>query len=299
MPQGAGSSDAGLPAQGALATCSAGSPKALKVYVAGESIEERNRFATAPLRCDGALNDRGADNNDNDEYGWAVPMALRLSIREPSLAFEFVGSSTWSGADDNAYSGAYPSTTAGKTSAIAGTDIMSWLDSGNAERGLPGRRAELTTKKHCYDVAFASRGGNDLNQEVPDDEYIANVKTLVRLLAAGSSCRAKPLVFVTAHLPDRTDVAAMTHAFQTRTRTAVTALQAELPGQVFFIDVYGAFQSNVATKAFPAPGWFSGGVFDNAKISRDGDAYHPRRLASIYAGEVTADALDLVALKAL
>src|SRR4051812_32657202 len=51
--------------------------KTLRIYVAGESIEERNRFIAAPFRCDGTLDPRGGGDaeNDNDEYGWMVPMA--------------------------------------------------------------------------------------------------------------------------------------------------------------------------------------------------------------------------------
>src|SRR5688572_24275370 len=96
--------------------------KTIRVYVAGESIEERNRFVAPPFHCDGTFNDRGADRNDNEEYGWMVPLAARLSLRDPGLAVEFVGAGPWTGADDSVYSGTYPSATPGRTSAIAGTD---------------------------------------------------------------------------------------------------------------------------------------------------------------------------------
>ncbi len=91
----------------ATACPGAGTPRTLRVYVAGESIEERNRFVEPPFACDGRLNERGgaADRNDNEEYGWMVPFAARLALRAPGLTVEFVGASPWSGADDNAYSG--------------------------------------------------------------------------------------------------------------------------------------------------------------------------------------------------
>ena len=46
--------------------------------------------------------------------------------------------------------------------------------------------------------------------------------------------------------------------------------------------------------AFKNPGY---SVPDYAKIGREGDRMHPRRLASIYAGEILADAMDLTALR--
>jgi hypothetical protein len=165
------------------------------------------------------------------------------------------------------------------------------------------RRGELERKTHCYDVALAARGGNDLNQEVSDADYKEHLKTLVRLLLDGSSCRPDPLVVVTAHSPDRADVAAMDRLFQRLSREAVMELKADPSvakrDRIRHADAYGAFKSNQPTKSQPAPAWFKGGAFDLATIGRDGDTLHPRRLASIYIGEVVADSLDLADLNAL
>jgi hypothetical protein len=316
----AGGSGGSAPGSGGQTGAQGGSPgamlmdcpgqaasKTLRIYVAGESIEERNRFVEAPFKCDGSLNTRGGGDaqNDNDEYGWMVPLAARLHLRAQALAVAWVGAGAWTGADDNAYSGSYPSTTPGRTSAIAGTDITAWLDEGSSDRGLPPRRMELAQKTHCYDVAFAARGGNDLNQEVSDGDYKAHLKELVRLLADGSSCKTDPLVVVTAHLPDRTDVAAQDRVFQRLASEAVMELKADPSwsqtkrDRLRFVDAYGAFKSNRPTTSQPQPAWFSGGTFDNARISRDGDSLHPRRLASIYMGEVVADSFDVAELMGL
>jgi hypothetical protein len=302
----AGSGGAGNTAgAGGAAACAGGATtRTVRIYVSGESIEERNRFVDRPFACDGKLNDRGGGEarNDNDEYGWMVPLAARLGLRSPGLAVEFVGASVWGGADESPYSGTYPSATPGHTSAIAGTDITAWLDEGSTDRGIPARRAELVQKTHCYDVAIAARGGNDLNHEAADGDYKSQLKELVRLLADGSSCKANPVVVVTAHLPDRADVAGQDRLFQRLSREAVdelkadTAIAADKRARIQHVDVYGAFKSNHTTTSMPAPAWFTGGAFDIATIGRDGDSAHPRRLASIYAGEVIADALDLVGL---
>ena len=160
-------------------------------------------------------------------------------------------------------------------------------------------------KTHCYDVAVAARGGNDLNQEVSDGEYKDRLKTLVRLLLDGSSCRPDPIVVVTAHLPDRADVAAMDRLFQRLSKEAVMELKSD-PGlpqarrdRIRHVDAYGAFKSNQPTKSQPQPRWYSGGAFDLATIGRDSDTLHPRRLASIYMGEIVADSLDVAELTGL
>jgi hypothetical protein len=233
-----------------------------------------------------------------------VPLAARLELRDPGLAVEFVGSGSWTGADDSDYSGTYPSVTPGRTSAIAGTDIVAWLEEGSRDRNLMPRRRELEAKTHCYDLALAARGGNDLNQDVSDGEYKDHLKTLVRLLMDGSSCRADPVVVVTAHLPDRAEVAAMDRLFQRLSREAVMELKADgslaqaRRDRIRHVDVYGAFKANQPTKSQPSPKWYAGGRFDLASIGRDGDPLHPRRLASIYTGEIVADGLDLAALNA-
>jgi hypothetical protein len=302
---GAGGSGNAAGAGGASA-CAGATTRTIRIYVSGESIEERNRFVDRPFACDGKLNERGGGDarNDNDEYGWMVPLAARLGLRSPGLAVEFVGASVWGGADESPYSGTYPSATPGHTSAIAGTDITAWLDEGSTDRGIPARRAELVKKTHCYDVAIAARGGNDLNHEAADAAYKDQLQELVRLLLDGSSCRANPLVLVTAHLPDRADVAGQDRLFQRLSREAVDELKAD-PGiavdrraRIQHVDIYGAFKSNHPTTSMPTPAWFSGGTFDIPTIGRDGDPAHPRRLASIYAGEVIADALDLALLAA-
>jgi hypothetical protein len=303
---GAGGSGNAAGAGGASACAGGATTRTIRIYVSGESIEERNRFVDRPFACDGKLNERGGGDarNDNDEYGWMVPLAARLGLRSPGLAVEFVGASVWGGADESPYSGTYPSATPGHTSAIAGTDITAWLDEGSTDRGIPARRAELVSKTHCYDVAIAARGGNDLNHEAADAAYKDQLQELVRLLLDGSSCRANPLVLVTAHLPDRADVAGQDRLFQRLSREAVDELKADTGiavdrrARIQHVDVYGAFKSNHATTSMPTPAWFAGGAFDIPTIGRDGDPAHPRRLASIYAGEVIADALDLALLAA-
>lgn len=274
--------------------------KALRVYVSGESIEQYNRYVAPPFTATGALNDRGggALRNDNEEYGWMVPLRDRLSLRAPDLTIRFVGSGTWTDGGDYPYSGTYPTSEPEATSAIAGTSIPSWLDQ---------RRDELEGKAFCYDVAFASRGGNDFGND-DDASYREDLKGLIRLLAHGSSCQASPLVVVTGHMPDDQTggyadaayVALQRHRFSERARQAVTEIAAAEPAlNVRFVDQYTPFLENRPTTAFPAEVWTTSGMPDFAKIVREGDSFHPRRLASIYAGEIAADGLDLAELRAL
>ena len=282
-------------------TTTGGGARALRVYVAGESIERRNRFVAAPFTATGALNDRGGGEarNDTEEYGWAIPFAERLRLRDAGLSVEWVGADVWASADDFDYSGSFPSSTPGRTSAISGTDIASWLEQ---------RQAELTSKTHCYDVAFVSRGGNDFGND-DDGDFSARLRGLIELVAAGSSCRAAPVVYVTGHMPDdardgslsdATYAATQVHRFVERTAATVAALKAAQPSlALHFVDLYTPFLENRATTAFPSEVWSSGGVPDYAKIARVGDTMHPRRLASIYAGELAADAADLAELRAL
>lgn len=278
----------------------AGSTKLLRVYVSGESIERRNRFVEAPFTVTGGLNERGGGEarNDNEEYGWMVPLRDRLLLRDRSLTIQFVGTETWLGSDDEPYTGLYPSTTPEPTSAIAGTSIPDWLEQ---------RRGELVARTHCYDVAFASRGGNDTGTD--DAEYRTQLKELVRLLAAGSSCRTDPIVYVTAHMPDDQRSAGVSDAetvafarrvFVERVQTAVQELATEAPQvRVRLVDMFTPFLENRPTTAFPNEVWATGGTFDYDKIGRIGDGRHPRRLASIYAGEIAANGLDLAELNAL
>ena len=277
-----------------------GSAAVLRVYVAGESIERRNRFVEPPFTASGGLNDRGGGDarNDNDEYGWMVPFRDRLMLRDGGLTIQFVGTDTWLGSDDDPYTGTYPSTTPEATSAISGTSIPAWLEQ---------RRDELVARTHCYDVAFAARGGNDTGTD--DGEYRSQLKELVRLLAAGSSCRADPIVYVTAHMPDDQRVPGVSDAetmafaqrvFVERTQTAVQELAGEAPElRVRFIDMFTPFLQNRPSTAFPNEAWAANGVFDYDKIGRIGDGMHPRRLASIFAGEAVADGMDLAELNAL
>ncbi len=290
--QDAGSSDVAI---------EAGTPRTLRVYVAGESIERRNRYVEPPFLASGALNERGGGDlrNDNDEYGWMPPLADRLAKREPGLSITWVGSEAWLDADDAPYTGSYPSTTPASSSAISGTTIDAWLEQ---------RRGELTAKTFCYDVAIAARGGNDYGLE--DAPVKASLKELISLLASGSSCRADPIIYVTAHMPDdqrgggppadAAYVAEQTQRFVVRFRDAVRELATEKPAiRVRFVDLYTPFTESKRTTAFPAEVWSKSGVPDYVKIGRIDDTLHIRRLASIYCGELFADALDLAELRAL
>ncbi len=277
-----------------------GGAKILRVYVAGESIERRSRYVAPPFQPDGKLNERGGgdERNDNDEYGWLVPFADRLALRDPGLEIAWVGTDRWLGYDDADYSGSYPPEGPGASSAIAGTSIESWLEQ---------REQELIAKRHCYDVAIAARGGNDFGDD--DAHYKALLVRLVERLATGSQCNSSPMVIVTGHMPDdqrggegpcgTTYVRQQLHRFVERTREAVDAAKTANPRvKVRFVDMYTPFVQNHGTAAFPHETWSVGGLPDFKKIGRQGDPMHPRRLASIYAGEVAADALSLEELRA-
>jgi hypothetical protein len=274
-----------------------GPPRTYKVYVAGESIEARNQFFAAPFTSSGTRDDHGADANRADEFGWMVPFADRLKLRDPNISIEWVGTDTWVGVDDTDYRGTYPTSTAPKTSAQSGTSIPTWLSNvGNDD---------LQNKKHCYDVAFASRGGNDFSN-TDDASFKSQLVDLIVLLSKGSSCRPKPLVYVTAHMPDdRQDsmssaafVAAQTQRYRTRIEDAVKEAKAANPDiLVRFLDGYSGFRFNYPTKAVPSPAWFGSANFDFEAIHRDGK--HPKRLASIYFGELVANGLDLFELRGL
>lgn len=255
----------------------------VRVYVAGESIERRNCFASAPFTSTGALN-RPTDNTD-EEYGWMIPLAERLKLRQPGLGIQFVGAQPWARAEDSDYD---PDRcafmrTPGRTSAISGTSVDSWIEQ---------RAEELTARTYCYDVAFASRGGNDGASS--HEEYRSQLKDLVRRLARGSSCNPNPVIYVTGHMPDNQGtVSSLRARFSADPQQVVNELRSSDPGiAVRFIDVYSAFATNQSTTAFPHPAWLTaGGAFDIDRIDIDG--LHPRRLASIYAGEVVADAINI------
>jgi hypothetical protein len=271
----------------------------VRVYVAGESIERRNHWVAPPFTATGALNERGGGEarNDDDEYGWAVPFADRVGLRGGGIKIQWVGSETWLDSEDNPYSGTYPPGGPGHTSALSGTSIESWLEQ---------RRAELVAKKHCYDVAIAARGGNDFGL---DDAAVGGTLTqLILLLAGGSSCQKRPQIYVTGHLPDdqrgpgegppeAAYLQQQRHRFVERFRSTVDGLRAQHPElSLQFVDLFTPFVENRPTTAFPREIWSRNGALDRAKIGRQGDRMHPRRLASIYAGELLADSIDLARL---
>lgn len=267
----------------------------LRVYVAGESIEQFNRFTSAPFQGDGSLNDLGAVNNDPQQYGWMVPFADRLRVRGVGVSVTWVGAAPWIDRNWNPSTGTYPSVTPGRTSAAAGTTIAQWLSQ---------RQSELTARTYAYDIAFASRGGNDLSHQVGETQYKADLTALIRALDAGSSSRQHPTVYVTTHMPDTggwnynqdpASIAAWNatqrQMYVTWTTQAVQALRASEPAmRLVLVDQYSAFMANTPTTAFPQPAWIAAnGGADIAKLHIDGR--HPMRLASIFAGEIAADAL--------
>lgn len=264
----------------------------LRIYVAGESIERRNCMSEAPFTSTGALNN--PSNNDDDQYGWAIPFAERLKLRRSGLSVEFVGADVWLAGDDYPYSGTgscryYP--TPGRTSAMSGSDNYAWID----EHG-----SELTSKRFCYDMAFVSRGGND--KQTDDEDYKRTLTQMINLAVHGSSCNSNPLVYVTGHLPDSglSSIAAGDAKFVTRVRAAVDEYQAaHASARVRFVDQYTPFKNNTPTTAFPAPNWRSGAGFNMSVIGREGDGLHPKRFASIYAGELAANAVNLDELTAV
>ena len=263
----------------------------VRVYVAGESIEHRNCLSEAPFTSTGALNNPG--NNDTEQYGWMIPFAEKLKLRRPGLTVEFVGASGWLAGDDYPYDGRgacrfYP--TPGRSSAMSGSDNETWLQ----EHG-----SELRNKQFCYDIAFVSRGGNDKGT---DDRFFSEtLNQLIDLAVRGSSCNSNPLVYVTGHMPDSEVTVATGEAkFVTRVRTAVNAYTASnTSARVRFVDQFTPFKNNTPTTAFPSPNWRSGAGFNMSVIGRDGDGLHPKRFASIYAGELAANAVNLDELTAV
>lgn len=273
---------------------STGGVRTVNVYVAGESIERRNNYLQAPFLSTGALN-APADNND-DEYGWSIPLADRVALRTSSLRLNFVGAQGWADYNDDPARGAYP-TTKGMTSAISGTSVDSWLEQ---------RHAELEAGTYCYQVAFASRGGNDFDQNATtqgQSDYKNSLKSLIHLLDQGSRCNgtpfAHPIIYVTGHMPDNQGTVAQQReryvglAQQVVNELNNSSVASDRAMRVHFVDMWTPFTVNQPTTAFPSPSWMSGSAFNAAKIGRDGDGLHPRRQSSIYAGEIVANALDL------
>ena len=267
----------------------------IRIYVAGESIEQFNRFNSAPFGPDGAL--IRPDDNGPDEYGWMVPFADRLKLRAPGTSVTWVGTEPWITRDYETSDGAYPATP-GMSSALAGTSVADWLDQS---------RDQLEEKRFCYDVAFAVRGGNDAANDVPEATYKAGVRALVRLLDAGSSCRTHPLIWVVAHMPDSAGwgwdvepaaIAAWVALQHTRyvawNQDLVTELAAEIGPSIRLLDLHTPFMQQAPTTAFPSPTWLADGGPDLERLHVDGQ--HPKRLASIYAGEIAADGFDLAAV---
>jgi hypothetical protein len=294
-PSDAPAADSGPPQD--AAQDAAGPPRTFKVYVSGASVEMRNRWVAVPFTGAGARDDHGQSPNRADEFGWMVPLADRLKLRDPGITLEWVGTFDWSGVDDATYSGTYPTSSAPKTSALSGSDISSWLSSTGND--------DLQNKRYCYDVAIAARGGNEFSN-ADDASFKTQYKGLIRLLGAGSSCRARPLILVVARLPDLRPngmndvdyVNAQTQRYKTRVEETVNELKASDPGLALrFVDAFTKFRNNAATTAFPSPAWWLGTNFDFALMHRDGK--HPLRLASIYFGEVVADGVDIPELRAL
>ena len=256
----------------------------LQVYVAGESVEQWNRFVAAPFDALGNVTSP-ADNGVN-EYGWMVPFADRLKLRKSSLSIEWVGAGVWQGYNGATYSGTYPGATVPSSSAVAGTTIPDWLTY---------HRDELSNKTYAFDMAIITRGGNDVQYPALSTEsaYKTNLRNLIVLVSGGSSSRARPLVIVTGHMPDSgASQSAELQMFVTWTQAVVAEFAADPQRTVRFVDCYTPFLNNTPTTAFPTPAWTLGnGAPDLSKIHRDG--WHPKRLASIYAGEVVADGITL------
>lgn len=288
-----------------------GDPLTIRVYVAGESVEEYNHFNNSPLNINGSLNDLGQNNNTPDEYGWMVPFSQRLQIRDPNISVSWVGAGCWQ--DQGTYdcsTGLLSNSAIGHTSAQAGSTVETWI---------ADHISELTSRQFCYDVAFASRGGNDLDQTVPDNTYRDQLRSLILDLDSGSSCRTHPLIYVTAHLVDvsawddgisETSINSWLNRqrayYVTLAQNLVTELGGTYPAMnVRFIDMWTPFVENKTTTAFPTENWLMCGNDtlpnlcwpDMDKIHRDGQ--HPRRLASIFAGENVADQVNISELRSI
>lgn len=280
----------------------------LRIYVAGESVEEQNHFDFPPYNANGTLNHRGTDNNTTGEFGWMVPFAERLKLRDPNLSPVWVGSGCWIDHDYNCSSGVYTNHNIGKTSAVSGSTVADWLSSYGSE---------LTSREHCYDIAFASRGGNDLNNGVARETYKQQLRQLILLLDQGSKCRTHPVIYVTAHIldvagwsynPFPADITAWMAAQNNYYVNVAKELVSELNNTngriVRFVDMWTPFREEWQTTAFPNETWWAKDPDTNAdmpnldKIHHDGEQ-HPRRLASIFAGENAADQINIGELKNL
>jgi len=286
-----------------LQAASVRDPINIRIYVSGESVEEFNHMNLKSFKSDGSLNEES--NNSRDEYGWMPPFAEKLLLRDPKLSIEWVGSTCWS--DQNTWecsTGLYTNSQIGHTSAEAGSTIVQWQTS---------HRNELIDKEYCYDIAFASRGGNDLDEEVSTANYETQLRQLIQDLDQGSNCQTHPIIYVTAHLLDSgawnygyTQEAIDTwmnqqHSFYVETTKRI-ASELNVEGRhVRFLDMWTPFYDDKKTTAFPSESWWF--VNDNGvkmpnldKIHRD-STQHPRRLASIFAGENVANQIDIAELR--
>ena len=274
----------------------------LRIYVAGESVEEFNHMNSLPFNSDGSLN---GTSNTHDEYGWMVPFEQRLLLRDSNLHVEWIGSSCWT--DQNTWdcsTGAYTNETVGHTSAQAGSTVEIWQNDHNSE---------LSDKEYCYDIAFASRGGNDLDHDIPEATYEVQLRQLVINLEQGSNCRTHPIIYVTSHILDssawnynytQNDI----DAWMTKQRTYYVDIAKRVANNlntdgriVRFVDMWTPFYDDSTTTAFPSETWWitnGNGVKmpDLAKIHWD-ESQHPSRLSSIFAGEVVADQIDIAEVR--
>ncbi len=274
----------------------------IRVYVSGESVEEFNNMNIKSFQDDGHLFQES--NNSRNEYGWMVPLSQRLSLRDPELVIEWVGSACWSDQDTWECSTArYTNAQIGHTSAQAGSTVEEWRNS---------HLQELTNKTYCYDIAFASRGGNDLANDIPEANYESQLRNLILDLDNGSNCRSHPVIYVTAHMLDTAGwnyghtqeaIDEWMHIQKAYYVDIAKRVSSELNSDgrhIFFIDIWTPFYSDQHTTAFPAETWWFLNQYgvrmpDLDKIHRDGEQ-HPRRLASIFAGENVADQIDIAEL---
>lgn len=291
---------------GGYATQEPTSDLVLKVYVAGESVESYNNMETLPFNADGTLL---STTDSTQEYGWMLPFYERLKLRDSAIKIEWVGDDCWNiqGEPWGCSVATYTNASIGHNSARAGSTIESW----SAEN-----REELLNKEYCYNVAFASRGGNDLPTGVPSTTYKTQLKQLVLDLAEGSNCTSEPVIYVTAHILDaaayeepqtQNDITAWLATQKAYYVDIAKEVAKELnttTRHVYFIDMWTPFYNNSATTAFPNPEWWTTQNGINMpyltkihKESSNYDAQHPRRLASIFAGEHVANQIDIARLR--
>ena len=275
----------------------------IRIYVSGESVEEFNNMNIKSFEDNGSLFQES--NNSSNEYGWMVPLSQRLHLRDPGLSIEWVGSGCWSNQDTWECSTArYTNAQIGHSSAQAGSTIEGWRNS---------HLQELTNKLYCYDIAFASRGGNDLANDISAQTYKAQLRELILDLDSGSNCRTHPVIYVTGHILDtggwnygETEEAIgewmnIQKAYYVNIAKRVSSELNANGRHVFFIDMWTPFYSDKHTTAFPAETWWFVNQYgvripDLDKIHRDREQ-HPRRLASIFAGENVADQIDIDMLR--